>query len=241
MSPTCAAQVGFIRIITPGRQREGTNLYFLPDSSNSPLIHRWSHRAFDRPHRGCESWDRVVGVALIQALLPKIVTCVVVEECPEVLPAMCTSLPASDRRDTGRDMLGREKVLDLRWILLTLPGSGVVCCTLDNHSALHMRWIADPLLNSTQVTGTQPRGANALAQRLQGQPLRHPFPERRLLARLRTAMFIGRKGILLLERGEFGANIFYLVLAGNYSMGGAPRVRSRAVLKVCNAVALAPA
>jgi hypothetical protein len=37
--------------------------------------------------------------------------------------------------------------------------------------------------------------------------------------RERTAMFIGRTGILLLERGKFGADIFYLVLAGNYTMG----------------------
>jgi hypothetical protein len=35
----------------------------------------------------------------------------------------------------------------------------------------------------------------------------------------RTAMFIVRTGIFLLERGEFGADIFYLVLAGNYTMG----------------------
>jgi hypothetical protein len=32
-------------------------------------------------------------------------------------------------------------------------------------------------------------------------------------------MFIGRTGILLLERGKYGADIFYLVLAGNYTMG----------------------
>jgi hypothetical protein len=32
-------------------------------------------------------------------------------------------------------------------------------------------------------------------------------------------MFIGHTGILLLERGKFGADIFYLVLAGNYTMG----------------------
>jgi hypothetical protein len=31
-------------------------------------------------------------------------------------------------------------------------------------------------------------------------------------------MFIGRTGILLLKRGEFGAYIFYLVLAGNYTI-----------------------
>jgi hypothetical protein len=55
----------------------------------------------------------VVAVALIQTLFPKVVTCVVVEECSEVFPAMCMSLT------------------------LTLLGSGVVCCTLDNHSALH--------------------------------------------------------------------------------------------------------
>jgi hypothetical protein len=40
-------------------------------------------------------------------------------------------------------------------------------------------------------------------------------------------MFISRTGILLPERGEFDADIFYLVLASNYTMG-APRVRSRA-------------
>ena len=32
-------------------------------------------------------------------------------------------------------------------------------------------------------------------------------------------MFIGRTGIPLLERGEFGADIFYLVLTGSYMMG----------------------
>lgn len=55
----------------------------------------------------------VVAVALIQILLAKVVTCIVVEKYSEVFPAMCTSLLASDRRDTGRDMLGREKVLKI--------------------------------------------------------------------------------------------------------------------------------
>jgi hypothetical protein len=55
----------------------------------------------------------VVAVALIQMLLPKAVTCVVVEKCSEGFPAMCTSLLASDRRDTGRDMLSREKLLNI--------------------------------------------------------------------------------------------------------------------------------
>jgi hypothetical protein len=32
-------------------------------------------------------------------------------------------------------------------------------------------------------------------------------------------MFIGCTGTLLLERGEFGADILYLVPAGNYTMG----------------------
>jgi hypothetical protein len=36
--------------------------------------------------------------------------------------------------------------------------------------------------------------------------------------RERTAMFIGPTGILLLEHSEFGADIFNLVLAGNYTM-----------------------
>ena len=40
----------------------------------------------------------------------------------------------------------------------------------------------------------------------------------------RMAMFIGRPGILLLERSEFGADIFYPALACSYTMG----VRSRA-------------
>ena len=43
-----------------------------------------------------------------------------------------------------------------------------------------------------------------------------------------TAMFFNRTGILPLERGEFGADIFYLVLAGNYTVQWAPRIRSRA-------------
>ena len=56
----------------------------------------------------------VVAVALIQTLsgLPEVVTCVVVEECSEVFPAICRASLAADRRDTGRDILGREKVLD---------------------------------------------------------------------------------------------------------------------------------
>ena len=58
----------------------------------------------------------VMGVAaLIQTLLPEFVTGVVAKECSEGFPAMCTSILASDRRDTGRDVLGsdgREK--DLR-------------------------------------------------------------------------------------------------------------------------------
>jgi hypothetical protein len=33
------------------------------------------------------------------------------------------------------------------------------------------------------------------------------------------AMFNGRAGVLLLEREEFGADIFYLVLVGNHTMG----------------------
>ena len=37
--------------------------------------------------------------------------------------------------------------------------------------------------------------------------------------RERTAMFIGRTGILLPEWGEFGVDVFYLVLSGNYTMG----------------------
>ena len=51
-------------------------------------------------------------------ILPKVVRYVVLEECSEVFPAMCTSLPllASDRRESGRDMLGRENALDLRGI-----------------------------------------------------------------------------------------------------------------------------
>ena len=55
--------------------------------------------------------------ALIQTLLPKVVRCVVFEECSEVFPAMCTSLLASDRRESGRDMLGKENALDLRGIV----------------------------------------------------------------------------------------------------------------------------
>jgi hypothetical protein len=35
----------------------------------------------------------------------------------------------------------------------------------------------------------------------------------------RTAMFISRTGVLLLEHSEFSANIFYLVLTGNHTMG----------------------
>jgi hypothetical protein len=56
----------------------------------------------------------VVAVALIPTLLPKVVTCVVVEEWTEVFPTICGGY------------------------LLTLLGSGIVCCTLDNHSALHL-------------------------------------------------------------------------------------------------------
>ena len=52
----------------------------------------------------------VVAVALIQTLLLKVVRRVAVEECSEVFPAMCTSSVASERRDTGREMLGKEKV-----------------------------------------------------------------------------------------------------------------------------------
>jgi len=32
-------------------------------------------------------------------------------------------------------------------------------------------------------------------------------------------VFISRAGVLVLERGEFGARIFCLVLTGNYTMG----------------------
>ena len=41
----------------------------------------------------------------------------------------------------------------------------------------------------------------------------------------RTAMFIGRTGILLLERGEFDVDIFYLVIVGNYTMCEAFSIR----------------
>jgi hypothetical protein len=50
-------------------------------------------------------------------------------------------------------------------------------------------------------------------------------------------MFISRTGILPPERGEFGADIFYLVLASNYMMG-APRVRSRAACRRCATLSL---
>jgi hypothetical protein len=59
--------------------------------------------------------DSIGGVidALIQTFLP-VVTSMMVKECLEVFPAMCTSLMPWDRKDTGRDMLSREKVPDLR-------------------------------------------------------------------------------------------------------------------------------
>jgi hypothetical protein len=48
----------------------------------------------------------------LNTLVPKVVRCVVLEECSEVFPAMCTSLLGSDRREShGRDMLGRENAL----------------------------------------------------------------------------------------------------------------------------------
>lgn len=67
----------------------------------------------------------VTTVVLIRTLLPKVVTRGVVEDS-EVFPALDTSLPASERRDKGRAVLGGEKVLDSRRIWLILPGAGVV-------------------------------------------------------------------------------------------------------------------
>jgi hypothetical protein len=67
----------------------------------------------------------VVAVVLIRTLLPRVVTRVAVEGGSEAFPALGTSLPASERRDAGRDVLGGEKVLDSRRRWLTLPGAGV--------------------------------------------------------------------------------------------------------------------
>jgi hypothetical protein len=55
----------------------------------------------------------------------------------------------------------------------------------------------------------------------------------------RTARSIGRTGILLLERGNFGVNIFNFVLAGNYTMGepsefGVVLPAESLIMKGCN-------
>jgi hypothetical protein len=52
----------------------------------------------------------LIGEAVIQTLMP---TCVVDEECLEVFLAMCTTLLASYRRDTGPDVLGGGRAPDL--------------------------------------------------------------------------------------------------------------------------------
>ena len=78
-----------------------------------PIEHSIVRAGFTAASVGTVLLDVLIGgvaaVALVQTLVPKVVTCVVAKECPEVLLAMCTSLLASDRRDTGRDMLSREK------------------------------------------------------------------------------------------------------------------------------------
>ena len=50
----------------------------------------------------------------------------VVEGGAEAFPTFGASLLASERRETGRDGLGGEKVLDSRRVWLILFGAGVV-------------------------------------------------------------------------------------------------------------------
>ena len=68
----------------------------------------------------------VVTTELIRTLLPKAVTRVAVAGGSEVFPTLGASLPASERRETGRDVLGGEKALDSRRTWPTLLGAGVV-------------------------------------------------------------------------------------------------------------------
>jgi hypothetical protein len=68
----------------------------------------------------------VVEFVLIRTLLPKVVTRAAVDSVSEVFPALGASLLASERRDTGRDVFGGDKVVDSRRIWLTLLGAGVV-------------------------------------------------------------------------------------------------------------------
>jgi hypothetical protein len=67
----------------------------------------------------------VTAVALIRTLLPKVVTRAVVEGGSEGFPTLGASLPASDRRDIGRDVHGGDKVVDSRRAWPTLFGAGV--------------------------------------------------------------------------------------------------------------------
>jgi hypothetical protein len=59
-----------------------------------------------------------VAGALIQTLLPKVVRCVVLEECSEVFrPCAPLYWRQIGESQSGRDMLGRENALDLRGIV----------------------------------------------------------------------------------------------------------------------------
>ena len=121
-------------------------------------------------------------------------------------------------------MLVRQNALDLRGIsarfgwLYAVPLLAIIRCSIcdglaqirDNAQAKNRLIRATAASNPTwlSICRSSRRG---LASQLKPLELSLEVCER-------TARSIGRTGILLLERGEFGVEIFYFALAGNYSI-----------------------
>jgi hypothetical protein len=163
---------------------------------------RWSHRAFDRPRRvvsvatllldGVVSG--VVTFALIQTLLPKVVTRAMVEGGSKVFPALGASLLALEKQD----MLGGEKEL-------------LTANMADLASAVWVSSFGTSCDGFVRSTHAMIMGKEIKTDQL--CPLRRVCACGEVRKRTSIMMSIHHAGVLVLERDVFRPCIFRLGLA----------------------------